>query len=271
MESMDTMLTTRYCKELPTAQTALDIFKGVWKSSLPKELNLRTGATEHFFSDPRVLWANGVLPGGFSNLDILECGPFEGYDSYLFTKLGARRVTAIEANNINFLKCLLLKDTLELDILFMHGDFIKYLENIDTQFDLIWASGVLYHSERPIDLLARIADHTDRLFIWTHFFAETLFSDHNRQYFNVDKNIEVNFIGQTYTLHYRSYLNETRPEGLPLHYEGGSQSFAYWMSKDDIERLVRSLGFTDLRHYDHGEMSGMPYFGLLAQRNQSIL
>ena len=264
---MDTSIGTHLCRETPSAQTALDIFKGAWKSSLPKELNLQTGTAEQFFVDPRIHWANALLVGGFSNLNILELGPFEGYDSYLFKKLGASRVTSIEANNINFLKCLLLKDTLGLDVHFLHGDFVKYLEGANGRFDLIWASGILYHSERPIDLLLQISEHTNAVFIWTHFFAEVLLENHNRSYFDVSKNVEHSVSGQTYTLHYRSYLNETRAGGLPLNYEGGLRSFSFWMSKDDIERLLRSLGFADLRYHECGEMSGMPYVGLLARRS----
>ena len=263
---MKTVLRTRYCSERPSAQTALDIFKGTWKAALPADLNLRTGTQEGFFADPRVFWVNSLLPGGFAGLNILELGPFEGYDSYLFTKLGAKQVTSIEANNINFLKCLLMKDTLALNVRFLHGDFFEYFRATDARYDIIWATGVLYHSERPIDLLAQIAAHTDRVFIWTHFFAESLLSDDNRHYFNTSKNVEQRFFEQTYTLHYRSYLMENQPDGLPLHYEGGVQSYSYWLSRADIERVLRSLGFTSLRVRRVGELSGMPSIGLLAER-----
>jgi SAM-dependent methyltransferase len=265
---METALRTRYCTEPPSAQTALDIFKGTWKSSLPRDLGLCTGSEESFFADPRVTWVGSLLPNGFSGFDILELGPFEGYDSYLFTTLGARQVTAIEANNINFLKCLLLKDTLGLNIRFLHGDAFEYLRTTDARYDIVWTSGILYHSERPIDLLAQIASRTDRVFIWTHYFVDTLLSDpNNRHYFEPDKNRVQNFGDQTYTLHYRSYRMGTEPGELPLHYEGGLQPYSYWISRADIERVLKSLGFTRLRVQAAGEFSGMPYVGLLAERS----
>ena len=43
---MESKIVVQYCAETPTAQTALDIFKGSWKSALPAELGLTTGATE---------------------------------------------------------------------------------------------------------------------------------------------------------------------------------------------------------------------------------
>jgi SAM-dependent methyltransferase len=264
---METALRTRYCAEPPSAQTALDIFKGTWKSALPRALKLGTGSEESFFADPRVAWVKSLLPNGFTGFDILELGPFEGYDSYLFTTLGARQVTAIEANNINFLKCLLLKDTLGLDIRFLHGDAFEYLRATDKRYDIVWASGILYHSERPIDLLMQIARRTDRIFIWTHYFADTLLTDpNNRHYFEPEKNRQRIFDDQTYTLHYRSYRMDDRPDGLPLHYEGGLRPYSYWMSRADIENILKSMGFTTLRAQPTGELSGMPFIGLLAER-----
>jgi hypothetical protein len=69
-------ISPRYRDETPSAQTALDIFRGTWKSALPLEFKLETGSAEIFFVDPRVYWAEQLLPTGFRGLDILELGPF---------------------------------------------------------------------------------------------------------------------------------------------------------------------------------------------------
>jgi hypothetical protein len=264
---MENTIRTRYCKECPSDQTALDIFKGFWKSALPAELGLRTGDEAHFFQDPRVLWFQSLLPSGFSGLDILELGPFEGYDTYLFGKLGAKTITSIEANNINFLKCVLLKDVLNLDVKFLHGDFVEFLKNSQKNYDVVWASGILYHSERPIDLLSQIARHTNRLFIWTHYFDKSVLSNFNKAYFDSAKNQRQMFSDRMYTLHYRSYLISNPEDNLPLHYEGGQQPFAYWMSLEDIYSVLRSLGFNTFRTQEEGAFSGMPYIGMLAERS----
>ena len=52
-------------------------------------------------------------------MEILELGPFEAYDSRLFEELGAAEVVAIEGSNINFLKCLVLKQALGLKTCFL--------------------------------------------------------------------------------------------------------------------------------------------------------
>ena len=71
----------------------------------------------------RVHWVASLLPNGFQGLKILELGPFEGYDSRPFEQLGAESVLAVEGNNINFLKCLVLKHALGLKTHFVHGGF----------------------------------------------------------------------------------------------------------------------------------------------------
>lgn len=263
---MDSYLKTKYSADEHSAQTALDIFKGAWKSALPDELNLCTGEERAFFSDPRVFWAQTLLPGGFAGLDILELGPFEGYDSYLFLKLGAKRVSAVEANNINFLKCLILKDVLGFNLHLYHGDFLKFLQGKPIRYDIVWASGVLYHSERPIDLLNEIARHTDRVFIWTHVFEPRLLTNENATYFEPRKNLTQTIGQYSIDLHYRSYKFENMPDGLPLHYEGGTQSFSYWITRDDLERCLQVLGLSKIQVHSVGDLAGMPFVGLMAER-----
>jgi hypothetical protein len=112
---MESKIVIQYCAEVPSPQTALDIFKGIWKSALPPELGLTTGDKKGFYNDGRVHWVASLSPNGFQGLKILELGPFEGYDSRLFEQLGAESVLAVKGNNINFLKCLVLKHALGLN------------------------------------------------------------------------------------------------------------------------------------------------------------
>src|SRR5205085_12295967 len=55
---------------------------------------------------------------------------------------------------------------------FLLGDFALYLQSCRERFDMVFASGVLYHMEDPLALIRDIARVTDRCFIWTHYFDE---------------------------------------------------------------------------------------------------
>ena len=265
---MESKIVVQYCAETPSPQTALDIFKGSWKSALPPQLGLTTGTKEGFHQDPRVYWVASLLPKGFEGMQILELGPFEGYDTRLFEELGAAGVVAIEGNNINFLKCLVLKHALGLKASLLHGGFLEYLRNSDARFDLVWASGVLYHSEDPLELLAQIGRKTDRLFIWTHYYADSLLGTKHGTRFLAQNNVEQVRGEERYLLHYRTYGNEQFKEGLPLHYEGGQEAFSYWLERGDIDRMLRSMGFSSINvRADGKSQNGSPFVSLFATRD----
>jgi len=264
---VENKIVVQYCAENPSAQTALDIFKGSWKSALPAEYGLTTGTREGFHRDPRVHWVASLLPNQFQGMEILELGPFEGYDSRLFEQLGAGKVLAIEGNNINFLKCLVLKHVLGLKTCFLHGGFLNYIRNTERRFDLVWASGVLYHSEDPLELLEQIGRKTDRLFLWTHYYSDSLRGTKTVSRFIEQNNVEQVRHGERYLLHYRTYGNEQFKDGLPLHYEGGQKGFSLWMERGDIDRMLRALGFGSIKVQADGKGSnGLPFVSLFAER-----
>ena len=83
-----------------------------------------------------------------------------------------RRIDAIEANQLAYLRCLVAKEIYGLRRARFHlGDFVRGLE-APTRYHLIVACGVLYHMADPLLLLERIAARTDALYLWTHYFDE---------------------------------------------------------------------------------------------------
>ena len=80
----------------------------------------------------------------------------------MLSKYGAD-VTGIESNSLSFMKSLIAKELLNHKAKFVYGDFVKYLE-VSEDYELIVASGVLYHMENPVELLCRISLKTNKLF-----------------------------------------------------------------------------------------------------------
>jgi SAM-dependent methyltransferase len=232
-----------YCAEPPSNQTAIDIFRGTWTSAFPREYGVTAGALDSF-DDVRVRWAAGVLPGGFTGLSILELGPYEAYTTWQFDRLGARTVTAIEANDINFLKALLVKEVTGFRGKLLFGDFAAFLEQTRERFDLVWASGVLYHSSDPLRLLDLIARVTDVVFIHTHYYAPAIAtsSAHAYSFFEPSRNRSARVDGGEVTLHYKSYGQLKRGT-----FSGGPAGYSYWLERDDIFAALRARGFTDIQ------------------------
>lgn len=74
-----------------------------------------------------------------------------------------------------------------------------------TRWDFVLASGVLYHTLDPFDLLALMAGVTYRLAIWTHYFDEAILmsSPMARQF--ASPAVPVRVGNDDYVLHGRAY------------------------------------------------------------------
>ena len=151
----------------PSAQNAADLFS--WVSQVPVA-GLRTG-TQNFDEDRRTEMLIDVF-GSIDGFRVLELGPLEAAHTYQMEQLGAASVLAIEASPELYLKCLIVKEMLDLKAHFLLGDFNRYLEQQDVVFDLIFASGVLYHMSDPLHTLRLIANAAPRVFLWTHYMGE---------------------------------------------------------------------------------------------------
>lgn len=260
----DNVLQPAYSKAVPSLQATLDIFKSHWKSSLPPRFGLTAG-TASMFTDRRVRGFSRIIPGGIKGKTVLELGPFEAYNTLHLEKLGAREVIAIEGNNINFLKCLVLKQALGLEATFLHGDFCAYLRHTDRRFDIIWASGVLYHQQDPLELMALIAARTDTAYFWTHYYDERVLANDNRVFFVPKRNVEKRW-GDFSCMHYYRSYNLPGEKDIPLYFEGGNAMGAYWLTADDIVAFLASVGLGKITRLRKRQMGGLPYVSFLAER-----
>src|SRR3954467_8350863 len=147
----------------PSDQNALDLFAGEWSSQPPSiRPELKAGNTP-LFDDPRITWANDRfiemgIEGGFAGRDVLELGPLEGGHTYLIDRLGAKSVTAVEANARAYLKCLVAKETFGMPHAhFRLGDCLLHLRDGGQDYDIGVACGILYHLTNPVELLELLA------------------------------------------------------------------------------------------------------------------
>jgi hypothetical protein len=229
-----------YVHSPPAAENALAIFTGEWASILPKPLDGFPAGESGLFDDGRIRWGLRAL-GGVADQRVLELGPLEGGHTYMLLNAGAKEVVAIEANVRAFLKCLVIKDALQLSrARFLCGDFIPYLRETSDRFDLVVASGVLYHLQNPIEAIEHISRVSDRAIIWTHYF-EQAYADrhpHFRRRFRAPET--ASHAGFAFTAHRQPYPQD----GLYKRFFGGNAAYSTWISKDDLLAGLRHFGFS---------------------------
>jgi hypothetical protein len=247
-----------YTTQEPSHSLAFDLFNDTWFSNVP---NYGLGAAPHF-EDGRIQWLERVC-GGFAGKSVLELGPMEGGHTYMLSQGGASRVLAVEANSKAFLKCLLVQNALKFNAEFMYGDFRKLLQKRDQRFDLILASGVLYHMTDPVSLLEDMAHASDSIGIWTHYYdADVARTNRNmQQHGDVEPTISE-FRGRSVATHWMNYLGAIENK----RFIGGTAPHANWITKESLLAVLHELGMTVIIGLDDQDHPAGPSILLYATR-----
>jgi hypothetical protein len=254
-------LLDRYVAGLPSAQTAVDALPG-WNMALPPSVGVKAGEVP-FYEDPRIHWALAQF-GPLAGRSVLELGPLEASHTFMLERARPAKLDAIEANSLSFLRCLVVKELLGLKIARFHlGDFMAWLEQRPDRYDLIVASGVLYHMVEPVRLLEAIAARADAMYLWTHYASDAAMpkGDPRRMFISEPDVIECR--GVRVRRYRRSYLGAWKEQSFC----GGMHDLHHWLERDDILALLAALGFADLSiaHDDPGHRNG-PAFSIFARR-----
>jgi hypothetical protein len=250
-----------YVTSAPSAQAAIDLFPESWSSLLPLD-GVMAGTTP-LFADDRLKWLIDFR-GRFDDQHVLELGPLEGGHSYMLEKAGAESVLAIEANTVAYLKCLVVKELLDLkNVQFKLGNFDRFLEHNDRRFDLVLASGVLYHLIDPLSTLQRIMAVTDEIFIWSQFYDDVAMpvGDPRRAGFT-GETVQRTLGDDTLTYHLRTYGSTTHPS----HFCGGVMSDCVWTEKTEIVALLEKHGYAVTPAFEHDAHPNGPAACLYASR-----
>lgn len=251
-----------YVTGLPCAQNAIDALEG-WNTALPPEVAVTAGHVP-LYQDPRIFWAIEQF-GSLEGRKVLELGPLEASHTYILERAGAAGIDSIEANKLCYLRCLVVKELLNLKTPhFYLGDFVPWLESSDRRYDLIVASGVLYHMADPVHLLELIAKRTNAFYLWTHYASDEAMpvGDVRRMAFVSDASISSSH-GVDVRLYERRYWGAWKNKSFC----GGMHDLHRWIEREDILALIRALGFDDVRTaHDEPAHSNGPSFSIFARR-----
>jgi len=253
-----------YFNSVPSAQNALDIFEGEWASRLPAPYDHLRAGPHPLFDDPRISTFLTEI-GGVKDKTVLELGPLEGGHSYMLDRAGAAQVLAIEANARAFMKCLVVKELVGLTrVEFVCGDAVAYLRDTDRRFDVCVASGILYHMQNPVELIALLAQHcTDHLYLWTHYYDGALIAAHTGTAGRYRGGRTATHLGFQHTLHLREYQSDLNQRS----FFGGGARTSCWMTKDDILRGLEHFGFSQTSVFmEQPDHPNGPAFALIARR-----
>jgi hypothetical protein len=229
----------KFCHDNPDHENSFKLFDGAWKFSFDKisskeimefllTVDGRPRLTSEIFQD-------------FKTLSIVEFGPADGYNTAQLEIYGASNIISIESNVDAYMKCLVMKNFMNLRGQFLLGDFLKYLDSLDEKLDLAYASGVLYHLIDPVNFLLKIGKHFDKLFLWSLYYdSEAIASDaYELRRFKDQSVVKIN--NTEFTYHKRLVDESMLPNGS---YQGGIVQYSNWLSLADIEKAINLAGFS---------------------------
>jgi hypothetical protein len=228
----------------PSSQAMLDIFSGGWASRLPGEWSQLRAGTAGLFEDPRIDWAAercAELGVPVENHRVVELGPLEGGHTTMLRQRGAAEVIAVESNRNAYLKCLLVKELLQLDrVRFLLGDATSYLRESPGDFDVGIACGILYHMVNPVELLELLCRRCRAIFIWTVCHDPAFNRRFPERAVAAGPAHQAIHAGFQHTLHRYDYGPTTTQQG----FWGGSAGYAHWMEREEILEALRHFGFS---------------------------
>jgi hypothetical protein len=252
-----------FLTESAVDQNAFELFSKSWTTYFD---GVRTGGTSPLGNDARIKWLLDRV--NLADKSVLELGPLEAGHTCMLEKAGAK-VLAIEANKGAFLRCLIVKNHFGLRSKFLLGDFEK-TEFSGENYDLVMASGVLYHMREPVAFLEKFGNLTDKLFIWTHYFEPNLsrWNENLRHQIDSGKwdigNPIVVSVGhlkiRTIRQHYKESLGWSG-------FCGGTDTYSSWIYREDLLSLLDFLGFKKIEiSFDEVGHQNGPSFCVLAQK-----
>jgi hypothetical protein len=247
----------------PVEQNAFDLFPTAWSSAFD---GVTTSGNFRGGDDARLKWLFQKVD--VNDKSVLELGPLEAAHTYMLEKAGAS-VLAIESNKGAFLRCLITKNYLDLSAKFLLGDFEK-MDLSDKSFDMVLASGVLYHMKDPVGLLNAISQASDKLFIWTHYFEPdlskwnpSLAPSLNAKKWKYEEPVVERFGDMEIRLVKQNYGEALGWSGFC----GGSDVYSNWVYREDLLNLLTRLGYRRIEvSFDDVQHENGPAFCLLCEK-----
>ncbi|QDM28187.1 class I SAM-dependent methyltransferase [Tardiphaga sp. vice304] len=249
----------QFASGAPSAQNVADIFTGEWSSTLPG-LSVMPGHAD-LFHDDRITWMDKLFE--IKGKSVLELGPLEGAHTKMMTDFGAASITAVEGNQRAFLKCLCVKELYGMrDAQILLGDFMRFFESSSQRFDIIVASGVLYHLSNPLDLLENMTVAADRVFVWTHYYdGDAINRRRDKNLFGSPQQIEHH--GSPYTAVSKAYASRAiKWSG----FSGGMDQTATWLTRDSLVGFFKNRGFSVEIGFDDADHRNGPAIAICASR-----
>jgi 2-polyprenyl-3-methyl-5-hydroxy-6-metoxy-1,4-benzoquinol methylase len=190
--------------------------------------------------------AEAVALGGLERCSVVDLGCLEGGFALEFARRGASSVIGIECRPESIQRCEVARDLMQMaNADFVLGDVTTELGARPDLFEIVFAAGILYHLERPDEMLRTIRSRCSGLAL-----IDTHVATPDRITHNCSEEIAVltafdgtEYRGRWFCEFDPDWTSHARATN-PLASAGNQTSF--WPFEDDLVRMIKDAGFDDV-------------------------
>jgi SAM-dependent methyltransferase len=248
---------------LPFTTYRIWIAEDLW--TVPAEANAVDAAR-----DVRIRIVLDLCGGSLTGKTTADLGCNEGGFAVEFARLGAKESVGIEVRDVSVRRCGLVRKMTGLENLkFIRGDIMEELARWPDSFDVVFASGILYHVADPHKLLGDIFRACrEAVLIDTHV-AYREAPSHNCSEEIVSRTFGgKSYQGRVYPEFDASMSDATREGQL---WAAWSNDTSFWLLEDELLSLMRDVGFRDVRKVDRSQYGGDDVLWHVDQRSRIIV
>ncbi len=170
----------------------------------------------------------------FKGKSILELGPLEGGNSILLEKMNIISNLSIEGRVDSYVKCCVVKNIYDLNkTKFILDDVRDISVKKYGKFDIAVVLGLLYHLDKPNEIIQALSLMSDVLILSTHY------ADEESPYKNA-KNMEI----KTEKSVYRGRIYNENPKIDP---NAGLENISFWPYEKDLINMCKDSGFSNVK------------------------
>jgi SAM-dependent methyltransferase len=183
--------------------------------------------------------------GSLEGLRVLDVGCLEGGYTAAFALHGASEAVGLEVRHPNLARCAFLQEALGLaGMRFVEGDAKALSLESHGRFDVVFAAGLLYHLDDPVDFLARVRPMTERfLLLDTHVATPTAFGHGCAPRLSALERNGRSYIGRV-AHEYDASIDEPALDELAWSSYGNPTSF--WLTEESLVAALHDVGFASV-------------------------
>ena len=218
---------------LPFSAHRIELSPGVWTTAEGGDDPLDAESTRILVDR-----AGGSLAGK----RVLDVGCLEGGYTVTFARLGARESVGLDIRESNLQRCRFLQEQLGLDnVRFVKQDAKTVSPDTLGTFDAVFASGLLYHLDDPVDFLRRAYDlTTDLLLLDTHVASPYAWAHACSDRLTARTWGDRSYAGR---LMYDCPAHLTPEQVDRLHWASFGNATSFWLTEESLVQALWDVGF----------------------------